>query len=258
MPPGPHSIEDLLTPEDPPAFECVNPQGRCDTVLICDHASNAIPLRLGTLGLAPKRLSEHIAWDLGAAALALALSNALDAPLLLSSYSRLVIDCNRPLESAESIPELSSGVEVPGNRALTLVQRRQRIDTLFAPYHGVIEALLDARADRPTALLSIHSFTQTLDGIERPWVIGVSSRQSRPFAKRLIQALRDGASGRVGDNQPYEIEDAFDYSLPTHGERRGIPHAMIEVRQDGLATPTGVDRWALQLQAAITQKGADA
>jgi len=212
-----------------------------------------VPSRLGNLGLAPERLLEHIAWDPGAAAVARALAASLDAPLLLSTYSRLVVDCNRPLESPESIPEASAGVAVPGNRGLTTDQRRQRVEALFHPYHDAIEALLEARAGRPTRLLSIHSFTPSLGGIDRPWVIGVSSRRSRPFAEGLIQALRAGGVGPVGDDEPYGIDDLFDYSLPTHGERRGIPYAMIEIRQDGLRTPTEVRGWAERLLVAIRE-----
>jgi predicted N-formylglutamate amidohydrolase len=245
------SSELLLTAGDPPPFEPVNLAGRSSTVLICDHASNRIPARLGDLGLGAEALQTHIAWDPGAAAVARALSGLLDAPLLLSGYSRLVIDCNRPPASPDSIAERSAGIAVPGNREVTEPQRRQRIDELFTPYHRAIEALLDARTGQPTRLLSIHSFTPILDGMVRPWVVGVASRRARGFAAGLIHALRGCNLGVVGDNQPYAIDDAHDYSLPTHGERRGIDHAMVEIRQDGLREPADAWRWAEYLAAAI-------
>ena len=240
----------LLTEQDPSAFECVNRHGRSNTVLICDHASNRIPRRLGDLGLGSELLMDHIAWDPGAADVARVLSELLDAPLVLSAYSRLVIDCNRPLESPESVAERSAGIEVPGNQGLTSSQRRQRVDEVFKPYHRAISALLDARSGRSSLLLSIHSFTTILGGVRRPWVIGVSNRRDRRLAGSLIRALRDSGIGLVGDNEPYGIEDAYDYSLPTHGERRGIANAMIEIRQDGLRDPADARLWAERLAVA--------
>jgi predicted N-formylglutamate amidohydrolase len=242
--------EYLLTEADPPAFELVNSYGGSNTVLICDHAGNRIPQRLGNLGLGPDLLMDHIAWDPGAAAVARVLSELLDAPLVLSAYSRLVIDCNRPLESPESIAEESAGTEVPGNRGLTSSQRRRRIDEVFRPYHRAIGALLDARSERPSLLLSIHSFVGNLGGVRRPWSIGVANRQDRSLADCLILSLQENDIGPVGNNEPYGIEDAYDYSLPTHGERRGIAHAMIEIRQNGLRNPAHARLWAERLAAA--------
>jgi predicted N-formylglutamate amidohydrolase len=240
----------LLTEQDPPAFELVNPDGRSNTMLICDHASNRIPRRLGDLGLGTEALMDHIAWDPGAAGVARDLSVLLDAPLVLSAFSRLVIDCNRPLASAESIAEQSAGTEVPGNRGLTSAQRRQRVDEVFRPYHRAIDARLDAGSGPSCLLLSIHSFVADLGGVRRPWSIGVSNRQDRRLALCLIKALQDQNLGPVGDNEPYGIEDAYDYSLPAHGERRGIAHAMIEIRQDGLRNPSDARRWAEGLAVA--------
>jgi predicted N-formylglutamate amidohydrolase len=240
----------LLSEQDPPAFECVNRYGAGNTLLVCDHASHQIPSRLGDLGLKPEYLRQHIAWDPGAGAVARLLAELLDAPLLLSRYSRLVIDCNRPLASPDSIAEQSAGISVPGNRALSLAARQQRIDEVFKPYHQAIAALLDARQGSLNRLLSIHSFTATLNGQRRPWSIGVSSRRRREYAERLLRLLRDSKAGAVGDNQPYPIEDAYDYTLPTHGERRGIACAMIEIRQDALCDDAAVQLWAERLAAA--------
>jgi len=240
----------LLTEWDPPAFELVNPYGKSNTVLICDHAGNRIPLQLGDLGLKPESLMDHIAWDPGAGAVARVLSELLNAPLVLSAYSRLVIDCNRPLESPESIAVESAGTQVPGNLGLTSSQRRQRVDEVFWSYHRAIGALLDARSGRSSLLLSIHSFVENLGGVRRPWSIGVANRQDRRLADCLIRALQADDFGPVGDNEPYGIDDAFDYSLPAHGERRGIAHAMIEIRQDGLRDPADARTWGERLAAA--------
>jgi predicted N-formylglutamate amidohydrolase len=241
----------LLSAAEPPAYTCVNPQGRSKTLLICDHASNRIPLQLGTLGLTPADLESHIAWDPGAAAVARCLSALLDAPLLLSGYSRLVIDCNRPLANPTSIPDTSAGIDIPGNRGLNAEQRRQRVDALFLPYHRAIETTLETGATQFQALLSLHSFTPILCGSARPWVIGVASRQQRAFAQRLIQHLRHCDIGPVGDDEPYAIDDSQDYSLPAHGESRGLPHAMVEIRQDGLREAASAQRWAERLAAVL-------
>jgi predicted N-formylglutamate amidohydrolase len=240
----------LLGPDEPPAVELVNAQGSSHAVLICDHASNRVPQRLDSLGLDTAQLAEHIAWDPGAAEVARLLSEQLDAPLVLSAYSRLVIDCNRPLHNADSIAEQSAGVLVPGNRGLSPSERTQRINTLFRPYHDAIDRLLDERAQRPTLLLSIHSFTPVLNGQSRPWHIGICYRRDRQFAALLRDALARRGDLIVGDNQPYSIEAEVDYTIPVHGEARGIPSVMIEIRQDGIRTTAEVTAWVERLVQA--------
>lgn len=244
------TILPLLGPDEPPPFELVNAQGSSSAVLVCDHASNRIPQRVGNLGLDAGQLSEHIAWDPGAAEVARILSAQLNAPLLLSGYSRLVIDCNRPLDNAESIAEQSAGVLVPGNRGLSPQEREQRINALFRPYHDAIDRLLDERCQRPCLLLSIHSFTPILNGQPRPWHIGVSCWRDRRLAALLLGALTRRGNVIVGDNQPYPIEADVDYTIPVHGDVRGIPSAMIEIRQDGINTTAGVAAWATRLAQA--------
>ena len=238
---------DLLSPDEPAAFEIVNPAGRGNAVLVCDHASNRIPRKLGTLGLHAADIESHVAWDPGAAQVARGLSARLDAPLVLSAYSRLVIDCNRPLESPESIPSRSHTVAVPGNQSLTDEDRALRIEGLFKPYHHAIDTLLDHRQERPNLLLSLHSFTPVLSGPPRPWSIGISYGRDRRFAVLLLKALQHEKNIVVGDNQPYAIEDSSDYTIPHHGEARGVPHALIEIRQDGLTTPAATALWAERL-----------
>jgi predicted N-formylglutamate amidohydrolase len=240
----------LLAPAEPSAFEIVNVHGRGSAVLVCDHASNRVPRRLGTLGLDPVQLADHIGWDPGAAEVARRLSVHLDAPLVLSGYSRLVIDCNRPLRSAESIAQQSAGVPVPGNRGLRRQDRDLRINTLFQPYHRAIDTLLDDRSRRPSLLLSIHSFTPVLNGQRRPWHIGISHGRNRELATLLRTALARSGNLSIGDNEPYPIEDDVDYTIPVHGEARGLPSAMIEIRQDGIRTAAGAAAWAARLAEA--------
>jgi predicted N-formylglutamate amidohydrolase len=237
----------LLAPDEPSPFELVNPNGRAQAVLVCDHASNRVPRALAALGLTAEQLGRHIAWDLGAAAVARGLADRLDAPLLLGGYSRLVIDLNRPLASPESIAERSDGVPVPGNRDLAAGARAARVATLFAPYHREIARVLDARDGRPTLLYSIHSFTPLLDGEKRPWHLGVACGRDPRLARAMHRALDATAGLCIGYNQPYDVDDVHDYTLPTHGEGRGIPHVMIELRQDGLVRAADIAAWVDRL-----------
>lgn len=240
----------LLGRDEPPPAEIVNPAGGSHAVLFCDHASNRVPRRLQSLGLEPSLLEEHIAWDPGAAAVARRLAADLDAPLVLSGYSRLVIDCNRPLGHVESIAERSAGISIPGNLGLSAAARLSRINALFLPYHCTISDLLDARAHRATLLLSIHSFAPILDGRLRPWQVGISHWRDQRFADLLLTALRRAGNFDLGNNAPYAIDNTIDYTIPIHGEGRGLPSVMIEIRQDEIQTPAGVTAWAARIAAA--------
>ena len=248
----------LLGSNEPPAVEIVNAHGGSSAVLVCDHASNRVPRRLGILGIDADDLATHIGWDPGAAEVARRLSAHLDAPLVLSGYSRLVIDCNRSPRSADSIPEQSAGVPVPGNCGLPLEERETRINALFRPYHRAIARLLDGRSQRPSVLLSIHSFTPVLNDRLRPWHIGVSYGHDPRLAALLLAALIRNGDFTVGDNEPYPIEDDVDYTVPVHGEGRGLPSAMIEIRQDGLGTVAGALVWAARLAEAYQRIEAEA
>jgi len=243
----------LLADDEPPAFEIVNANGSSQFVLVCDHASRRVPQCLINLGLTDEQLDDHIGWDPGAAEVARLLSKNLNAPLVLSGYSRLVIDCNRPLQSIQSIPEQSAGVMVPGNQNLNEEERALRVNDLFHPYHNAITELLDSRKNRTTFLLSIHSFTPVLNNQQRPWNIGVSFWRDDYFAKKLIDALSQSNDILVGDNQPYAIDAEFDYAVPVHGEARGLPSAMLEIRQDGIRSVEGVANWAGRITKVCLQ-----
>jgi predicted N-formylglutamate amidohydrolase len=240
----------LLGPDEPGPVELVNADGEGTAVLVCDHASNRVPHRLGSLGLDAPQLADHIAWDPGAAEVARRLAAELDAPLVLSGYSRLVVDCNRPLSHPGSMAEESAGVAIPGNRGLSPEERGRRVETLFRPYHDAISRLLDGRSARPTLLLSIHSFTPVLNGRARPWHVGVSYWRDPRLAALLLEALASGGDLHVGENQPYPIEDSIDYTIPRHGEGRGLASVMIEIRQDGIRGAADAANWAERLAAA--------
>jgi len=240
---------DLLMPDEPPPFTLVNPGGTSAAVLVCDHASNRVPRVLNNLCMNAAQLASHIAWDPGAALVAKALSEKLDAALVLSNYSRLVIDCNRPLQSPQSIPEQSAGELIRGNQHLSPIDRAQRIHCLFWPYQDAITQLLQQRAS-PTILLSIHSFTPDLNGESRPWQIGVAGYRNPSLSRALFSALRLPGELTVGMDQPYSIETDVDYTVPAQVEARGIPSAMIEIRQDEIRDSAQAQRWAERLALA--------
>jgi predicted N-formylglutamate amidohydrolase len=242
----PTSIERGLYSE-PPA-RLLNPEGRNQVLLVCEHASRFIPEPLRQLGLDDVAAREHIAWDIGALALAEALSARMDAPLLVAGYSRLLIDLNRPLEAPDSIPEHSEVYPIPGNFGLSAQARRERQECLFEPFHRQLASLIDQRlaSGRGLRLVGVHSFTPTYRGVPRPWVAGVLYGRAEAYAMRMIDGLRQ-CGEEIGANQPYRIDPDEDVTVPRHGDERGIDAVLIEVRNDGLRTAQGVARWAERL-----------
>jgi predicted N-formylglutamate amidohydrolase len=228
-------------------------------VLVSDHAGRAIPSRLGDLGLSEADRRRHIAWDIGTAGTGTRLAEALDAALVAQSYSRLVIDCNRRPGHATSIAPRSDSTEVPGNQDLSGRDRALREREIFAPYQDRIASLLDhrARAGQETVLVALHSFTPRLRSAdrpdfgptsgERPWHAGVLYNRDPRFSLILRDLLRDEGSLVVGDNEPYALSDLDDYTVPVHGEARGLPHVEIEIRQDLIADEAGEALWAARL-----------
>jgi predicted N-formylglutamate amidohydrolase len=239
----------LLGAGDPPAFELCDTAARVRGLLICDHASAAIPAALGNLGLDEGQRRLHIAWDIGAADVTRRLSQRLGVAAILSGYSRLVIDCNRQLDDPTSIPQESDGVAVPGNRGLTAAERKQRADACFWPYQRAIEGWIAARraAGQTPVIVSLHSFTPVMDGFERPWHIGILANRDRRVAHRLIGALRRDPALNVGDNEPYDGRHGRGYGMMVHGEELGLPFALIEMRQDLIDTHHGAEAWAERL-----------
>ncbi|MEO8018494.1 MAG: N-formylglutamate amidohydrolase [Pseudomonadota bacterium] len=239
----------LLNALEPPALTIERPQGASDFLLVCDHASRRIPQSLGSLGLDEAQLATHIAWDIGAASVARRLSALLDATVVLQNYSRLVIDCNRPLGSISSIPARSEYDHIAANEGLDSAAVAARVAEIFVPYHGGLGATLDRRhnADRPTLLVAIHSFTPVYLGKTRPWKIALMYRHDRRLGQALLELLRQDVDLPVGDNEPYAITDDSDYTIPVHGESRHIAHVGIEIRQDLIADEGGQQAWAALL-----------
>lgn len=237
---------------EPAAVESVNESGQSCFVLTCEHASNYIPSRYEGLGLSDADLLRHIAWDIGAGNVARELASLLDAPLFLSGYSRLLIDCNRPIGSQTSIPEISETTIIPGNVGISASEATYRAETFYWPFQNAISAHLDRReaAGKPTVIIGIHSFTPIFKGFGRPWHAGILFRKSGRFAKALLEAL-DEPGLVTAANEPYTIDDDSDYTVPVHGEKRGHDAVLVEIRQDLIAHPSGAHEWAKRLAKAL-------
>lgn len=239
----------------PPAAATLNEDGASPWVLLCEHASNHIPNAYRGLGLSARDLERHIAWDIGAAEVARGLSWRLDAPLVLSGYSRLLIDCNRPPGAPTSIPVRSEDTDIPGNADLDPAERGRREAAYFAPFQAAVGRLLDRRrtAGRPTAVIGVHSFTPVFLGVARPWLVGVLYGRAARLGRAMVERLSaDLGSDSVGDNEPYRIEpQGHDYTVPVHGDARGLEAVLLEVRQGLIADDAGAAAWAERTAAVL-------
>jgi len=242
----PTTLYPLIAADEPAPARVLRPHGASDFVLAADHAGRLIPHALGTLGLPEAERARHIAWDIGIAGVTEAMSERLDAAAVLQVYSRLVIDCNRATHHPTSIPAVSELTAIPGNAGLSAAQREARQRAIFAPYHAAIAALLDARsaAGRRTILVAMHSFTPVFKGQIRRVEVGVLFHHETPLSRIMLDLLRAEGDVAVGANEPYAITDDSDYTVPIHGEGRGLDHVEIEIRQDLIADPAGQAAWA--------------
>jgi predicted N-formylglutamate amidohydrolase len=242
----------ILTPADPAPVRVLREAGRSALFLTADHAGRAIPQVLGDLGVSEAERRRHIAWDIGIAGVTEFLSDHLDATAVFQTYSRLVIDCNRDPSWPSAMPEISEYTEIPGNIGLTPDAKAARAAAIFTPYHDRIRGLLDARAQRRTVLVAMHSFTPLFKGESREMQIGVLYDKDPKLALILLDLLRREGDLVVGDNAPYALAEDGDYGVPVHGHRRGLPHVEIEIRQDLIAEPEGQRVWARRLARLFT------
>jgi predicted N-formylglutamate amidohydrolase len=247
------SSQTLLAPDEPPPFIEVGRQGRSNFVIVVDHASPRIPRRLQNLGLPASELQRHIAWDIGALGVARQTAAALDAVLVAQNYSRLVIDCNRDPAVASSIPRVSESSDIPGNAALSEADIAARRVEIFDPYHTHVRALLDERAaaGRSTILVAQHTMTNIYHGVRREMHAAVLYNRDRRFAGLVLERLRRERELLIADNEPYFVSDATDYTIPRHGEARGLPHVEIEIRQDLVSDAAGQTEWAHRITRAL-------
>ncbi len=243
----------LLGEGDPAPVAWINAAGRSPFLLTGDHAGNAIPAVLGTLGLSPADRTRHIAIDIGVRGVGEELARRLDAPFVQQIYARLVIDCNRDPDAPDAIPVEVDGSVVPGNAGLDAAARDRRIAAIHQPYQQAIGHAIDARSadGRASILIALHSFTPVLAGERRPWDIGILYGGGRTdFAIRLLAALVTVPGIRVGDNQPYRMDET-DHSVPRHAFARDLAYAEVEIRQDLIADRVGQARWAGYLAWAL-------
>jgi predicted N-formylglutamate amidohydrolase len=227
--------------------------GTSNILIVVDHAGALIPRRLANLGLHESDLRRHIAWDIGALAVARRVAASLDARLVAQNYSRLVIDCNRDPAVPSSIPIVSETTHIPGNAGLSAADAAARRAAIFDPYHGHVAAVLDQRqsAGRMTILVAQHTMTDVYQGIRRPMHAAVLYNRDRRFAGLVLEGLRRETGLNIADNQPYFVSDATDYTIPRHGEARGLPHVEIEIRQDLVADEAGRTEWARRIAGVL-------
>ena len=243
----------LLSRSEPPPCQRVRPGATTPQLVVCDHASRRIPRSLDHLGLSPEDRRSHIATDLGAGELTLALSARLNTTALLCNYSRLVVDCNRALTDVSAFLEVSAGVAVPGNRNLSAEHKAWRAAAIHRPYHDAINRELDrlgALIEAPV-LISIHSYTRVLEGVDRRWDCGVLWDLDPRIAFPLLDGLRSTGELLVGDNEPYSGRHKEDYTVDHHAEDRRFPYAAVEVRQDLLDSPSKVESMADRLHQVL-------
>jgi predicted N-formylglutamate amidohydrolase len=243
----------LLADDEAQPFIESGRQGRSNFVIVVDHASPRIPRRLRDLGLPSSELQRHIAWDIGALAVARQVAAVLDAPLIAQNYSRLVIDCNRDPKVPSSIPTMGESIEIPGNIGLSDEEIAARRTEIFEPYHNHVRALLDERlaSGRPTILVAQHSMTNIFKGVRREMHAEVLYNRDRRFAGLVLDMLRREAGLFIADNEPYCVSDETDYTIPRHGEARGLPHVEMEIRQDLVSEAAGQAQWAQRIAGAL-------
>ncbi len=235
------------------SFEVVGGAADAGVIVICDHAANALPGGYDTLGLPHRELARHIAYDIGAAALTRAVARGLDAPALLTHYSRLLIDPNRGEDDPTLIMRLSDGAIVPGNRDIDSGERSRRIARYYRPYHDAIDRTIDAclATGLPPVLISVHSFTESWKDVARPWHVGILWDRDDRLARLLLDALYREGDLIVGDNEPYRGNLRGD-TMWQHGTMRGLAHAIIEVRQDLIRDQAGQDAWGERLLRIVS------
>lgn len=240
------------TAREPGEVEIVPGEIATGVLLLCDHATNAIPAELASLGLPAAQLERHIAYDIGAAAMTRAIAAELRAPAILSNFSRLLIDPNRGRDDPTLVMRVSDGALVPGNRHIDETGIAQRIARYYAPYEAAITAAIDAAiaAGHPPAIVSIHSFTPAWKGAARPWHVGVLWDVPGPLAQGLIEALQAQPDLVVGDNEPYRGGLPGD-TIDRHALARGLPDALIEVRQDLIGDDESARNWGLRLAPIV-------
>lgn len=243
----------LIGEDEPAPVEVLSVDPAYPVLLVCDHASNRIPESLDGLGVSPVDLETHFALDIGAADIVRHMSQRLGLPAVLTTYSRLIVDCNRALTDSAAFPLCLEQLMVPGNQTLDHAARKARADALYWPYHHAIrEQLFELQVDGKTpALVAIHSFTPVFEDCARPWHIGVLWDKDPRIPVPLINGLRRIEGVEVGDNEPYSGKHPHDFTVDHHAEADGLAYVGVEIRQDLIETPEGVARWGDMLAEVL-------
>ena len=225
-------------------------------VIVCDHASNFMPLEFRGLGLTHDDLQRHIAWDPGALGVSQVMSKNLNAPLIHSSASRLLIDCNRPLDAYDLIAQKSESTDIAGNIGLSATQRADRIARFYDPFHSAIEdvVLTKTAAGQRPGFIAVHSFNPTYRGLSRPWEIGIIHDDDAQWALEMVLLLKAETGLTVGINEPYSPQDRVYFTLERHARSRNLPAVMIEIRNDEITTPQEQTKWG-DLLSRVAQAG---
>ena len=241
----------LLGKTDPEPVEVLYGDKLSDLVLVCEHAGRAVPEKLDCLGVSEEILNSHRGWDIGAETVARQIADLLGAPLVIQRYSRLVIDCNRPPFTPQSIPYVSDHADIPGNIAACPAEKTERVKEIFDPMDAAIKRLFETPR---RAAFSIHSFTPEMDGKPRPWQAGFLTRSSIGTAEKLIMAIsKQQPELTLAINEPYDIDSETDWFIPHYAEALGLSHCLIEIRNDQIDHPKGAKFWAELLASAITE-----
>ena len=230
------------------------PEGPAPVLLLCEHASREIPKQYKGLGLSPEVARSHVAWDPGALELTRLLSRALSVPLVAGNVSRLLYDCNRPPEAPDAVPAVSEIYEIPGNFDLSAQERAEREELIYRPFCKAVDEAI-ARVN-PVAIVTVHSFTPVYFGRHRRVEIGVLHDSDSRLADAMLARL-ERTEEAVERNQPYGPDDGVTHSLLKHAQSRGLLNVMLEVRNDLLADPEGIERVGMLLGGALALSLAD-
>ena len=230
-------------------YQVYNLKGKSRVILLCDHASNYIPSKYKNLGLSKKEIYRHIGWDIGAASIAKKIANRLNATLIMSGYSRLLVDCNRPLGVPEAFIKVSENTVIPENLRLTKKIKKYRAKKYCIPYRNRIDKILKSRIRKKIIpiIIAVHSFTPVYRGFVRPWHLGLLYRKDRRMVSLVQNQMKNNKSIKIGINEPYKCNLKGDYSIPYFGESNGLPNILFEIRQDLINNNAGVIKWSNKL-----------
>jgi predicted N-formylglutamate amidohydrolase len=228
------------------SFSVYRPTSSSKIIILCDHASNYIPKKYKNLGLKPLDVNKHIGWDIGALKVAKNVSKNINCSLIHSSFSRLLLDCNRSLKSKGAFLKKSEDIIIPGNKNISKKEKLLRAKKYYFPYHDQINKLINKKLNDKIVpiLVSIHSFTPIYLGKSRPWHIGLLQRKDQRLSSIFAKEIKKNKKIILGINEPYKLDLAGDFTIPFFSESYGLPHVLIEIRQDLLLKNKSINFWS--------------